>query len=165
MSSQSKLTATAACRGADFGHILSTFLELELHSWSWTCDKRFGQTSTIWRIGDGLTEGLPLGPHLQILIINKSRWQSTNTQIHKYTSTQILKYTSTQVRKYTAEKGWFFVWQKLTNLFCRRQTHIFSWEITVKTVFLENKGKGCKKNEKKEKLFDWKSFWWKWGWV
>ena len=101
MSSQSKLTATAACRGADFVHILSTFLELELHSWSWTCDKRFGQTSTIWRIGDGLTEGLPLGPHLQILIINKSRWQSTNTQIQKYTNTQIHKYTNTEIQKYT----------------------------------------------------------------
>ena len=34
---------------------------------------------------------------------------------------------------------------KINKSFLSETKHIFSWEITVKTVLLEDKGKGCKK--------------------
>ena len=69
--------------GAVFGHVLSTFLDILVASWSLSVTNAFldkrGQS-------DGSEMGsqracLPLEPQfLQILIINKSRWQSTNTK-------------------------------------------------------------------------------------
>ena len=78
MSSQSNVSAATACRCRFWTHFVHIFGQKS--TVGGRCDKR------CWTNVCNLTDQrwahrglLPLGPHLQILIINKSRRQSTNT--------------------------------------------------------------------------------------